>query len=49
MRTLPSHQLVTMFIVLFNPVPLSMNPNSFFVDNPLMASIIALQSFQTSN
>ena len=36
---------VTIFIVLFNPVPLSMYPNSFLLDNPFIAWIIASQSF----
>lgn len=35
----------TMFMVLFNPVPLSIYPSSFFVDNPLIAWIIPSQSF----
>ena len=36
---------VTMLIELFNPVPLSTYPNSFLLDSPLMALIIASQSF----
>lgn len=44
-KTSPLLPEVTIFIVLFNPVPRSTYPNSFLLDNPLIALIIASQSF----
>ena len=43
-RIEPFPPCVTIFEVLFNPVPLSANPNSFLVDKPFIASIIYSQS-----
>ena len=41
----PLIPLTIILMVLFKPVPLSMYPKSFLVDNPLTALISASQSF----
>lgn len=45
----PFPPFVTIFNVLFNPVPLSTNPNSFLVDKPFIAPIRNSQSYQSQN
>lgn len=48
-RNSPSKPLTTILAVLFKPVPLSMYPKSFFVDNPFTALISASQSLSMNN